>query len=687
MFAAAIPLLIHFLNRTKSRNIPFSSLVFLKELQQQQIRKIKFKQLLLLVLRTCIIILLVLAFARPSLRGSLPGQLASNARSSAVLILDNSSSMMRQQKSGTAFTQAKDKAIQIIGEMQPGDALYLVSATDTTLAANYSADNEFQALQQQIKNIHTDYRLTNLSAAFDKAQQLLASSNNINREVYVLSDFQRTAFGSDSGRAIDADVRVLGLPVNSGPVHNLAVTEIKTITTIFDKDKPIELQAVITNTGSQPSGNILAQLFVNNEKLAQTMVDLEPGVSAPVSFKFTLHRAGFLAGYVLLEDDDVETDNRRYFSLYVPQQVKIGMAVGAARDADIIRLALNPEQHRESNLIVEEITMARLSAVNIAGYDVLTLVNLADVSPEAADHLAEFVRSGGGLVMILGENSNVQAYNRILPRLGLPVIQGIVGNMQDERAVFSLSSDDLTHPIFQGMFETESARFDKPRFRFALHITNLTGCDKIMQYSSGDAFLLEKKYENGTILLMTSGVNPELTDLSRRTIFAPLMTRMFSYAASWKHTRQHNYSVGQVLSEKLAANIVQNTLEMQRPDEIIERLEPVIRPGGAWLEYNDTDIPGVYTLLADNQINMQWAVNCNPLEFDLTPMSEAILKDRYNLRMTALDADIKQMIVQNRYGVELFKYFALAALLLLIVEMLLYRAGDEALDAAERTKR
>ncbi|HPG41348.1 MAG TPA: BatA domain-containing protein [bacterium] len=679
LVAAAIPLLIHFLHRTKFRNIPFSTLVFLKELQQQKIRRIKFKQVLLLILRTLIIILLVLAFARPSLRGSLSGQLAANARSSAVIVVDNSSSMTCRQGKEANFHLAKGKAQQIAAEMQPGDAVYLVSATDTNRTTHYPGYPDFTALQQDIDAIKTDYRLTNLSAALDKAQQLLRSSAAINREIFVLSDFQRTAFSGDSVKKGDPDIRVVGLPMHSEPVHNLAVTGLKIVTTIFEKDKPFELEAIITNTGNEAFGNKLAQLFVNNEKLAQTMVDLEPGSSIPVNFKFILNHTGFLAGYVLLEDDDMETDNRRFFSLYVPQQVKIGMLAGAGYDADIIQLALNPGSDRETRPAVDKITATQLSAANTAQYDVLALVNVAEIPAEAADYMVEYVRNGGGLVIILGENTNIQAFNRILPLLGLPEIQGVMGSLQDERAIISLSSDDLTHPIFLGMFESENARFDKPRFRFAMHIQNRAGCDQIIRYSSGDAFLLEKKFENGTILLMTSGMNPELTDLSQRTIFAPLMTRMFSYAATWKYARQQNYAINQALSEKLAANIVQNDLEMQRPDEIIERIEPVIRPTGAWLEYTATDIPGIYTLLANNQPIMQWAVNSDPLESDLTPVAETFLKDRYTLRMAARDADIHKLILENRYGVELWKYFALAALVLLIVEMILYRAGDESL--------
>ncbi|MBR9976556.1 MAG: BatA domain-containing protein, partial [Bacteroidetes bacterium] len=90
LVAAAIPIILHLLNLRKTRVIEFSTLTFLKELQRSKIRKLKIRQWLLLALRTLIIVFLVLAFTRPALRsgfGFLPG---TTAKSSVVIVLDNS---------------------------------------------------------------------------------------------------------------------------------------------------------------------------------------------------------------------------------------------------------------------------------------------------------------------------------------------------------------------------------------------------------------------------------------------------------------------------------------------------------------------------------------------------------------------------------------------------------------------
>ena len=91
--AAAIPVLLHLFNLRKLRRVEFSTLAFLKELQRTRIRRLKLRQLLLLILRTLIVIVLVLAFSRPTLKGALAGSMGSHAKISAALIIDDSYSM------------------------------------------------------------------------------------------------------------------------------------------------------------------------------------------------------------------------------------------------------------------------------------------------------------------------------------------------------------------------------------------------------------------------------------------------------------------------------------------------------------------------------------------------------------------------------------------------------------------
>src|SRR3954463_3641390 len=100
--AAAIPIALHFFYRSRYRTVPWAAMKFLLASIEQTSRRLKFQELLLLLLRTAILLLLAIALARPSFRGG------GGDAVDAVLVIDTSLSM--QAKAGpdvTAFDRAK----------------------------------------------------------------------------------------------------------------------------------------------------------------------------------------------------------------------------------------------------------------------------------------------------------------------------------------------------------------------------------------------------------------------------------------------------------------------------------------------------------------------------------------------------------------------------------------------------
>ena len=88
LFAALIPLLIHLFNKQKTKKIKFSSLRFLKKLEKHRLKKVKIYQILLILIRTLLIILLILAFARPTFTGVWSVLQEPSANTTALIILD-----------------------------------------------------------------------------------------------------------------------------------------------------------------------------------------------------------------------------------------------------------------------------------------------------------------------------------------------------------------------------------------------------------------------------------------------------------------------------------------------------------------------------------------------------------------------------------------------------------------------
>src|ERR1035437_6021941 len=121
--ASSLPVLFHLFARKKSRRGEFSSLRFLRKLEKTSMRSVKIRQILLLIVRTLLITALVLAFARPALKGYLGSFFgSSHANTSMVLLIDNSASMSRSDDRGALLKQAKDAASEITKVLQIGRA-------------------------------------------------------------------------------------------------------------------------------------------------------------------------------------------------------------------------------------------------------------------------------------------------------------------------------------------------------------------------------------------------------------------------------------------------------------------------------------------------------------------------------------------------------------------------------------
>src|SRR5438094_9753314 len=63
--AAGIPVAIHLFFRSRYRTVPWAAMKFLLTSVEQTSRRLKFQELLLLLLRVCILLMLAIAFARP----------------------------------------------------------------------------------------------------------------------------------------------------------------------------------------------------------------------------------------------------------------------------------------------------------------------------------------------------------------------------------------------------------------------------------------------------------------------------------------------------------------------------------------------------------------------------------------------------------------------------------------------
>ena len=110
---AAIPVIIHLIQREKKNVVQFPSLMFLRRIPYQSVRRRRIRNWPLLLLRLAALALIVMAFTRPFLRTQALTAAASGGARDVVILLDRSYSLSLGDRWARASALARDRVQQL----------------------------------------------------------------------------------------------------------------------------------------------------------------------------------------------------------------------------------------------------------------------------------------------------------------------------------------------------------------------------------------------------------------------------------------------------------------------------------------------------------------------------------------------------------------------------------------------
>lgn len=697
LLAAAIPIVLHLLNLQRLKTVEFSTLKFLKELQKTKIRRLKIRQLLLLILRTLLIICLVLAFARPTMTGVFLSDVGARAKTSALILLDDSFSMTAADESGEFFQSAKEAALAVVGLLHEGDEAWVLplSQIQSGVQAKFPPQRNFAAVRAFIEDMRPSAIYRSLPEALRVASTVLSSSLNLNQEVYVISDFQQGVWNpvrqqGGQERLFPEGTRVFLIPVRSESLHNLGIEEISIANSILEVNKPFTLKARIRNSSDRDVTNSLSSVFLNGNRVAQKGISIPANSTIDVEFSIVPQSPGFLQGVVELEADDAEYDNRRFFSLFLPEQTRV-LLLGSGNDLHYIRLALEA-RGATSALQINESTLDRLAPNMLVNANVVVLANIVSISASQSVLLASFVKNGGGIVVFPGSSVQPAQYNStIAAGLQLPPLRSIerLGNATDLGAPAEFEAVDVRHPLFQGVFEEDlskkglrspSRSIPAPTIRMIANFSPTPTATPIVRLSNGLPFLLEHSLGSGKAILFAVSADLVWSDFPLQGLFVPLVHRAVSYLAQ-EQSKQDEVLAGQEALVSLTGNVGPTMLKIRTPDNVEVPAFRSTFGSTTIIRYTDTTVPGTYFIMDGMRPLKSLVVNIDPAETNTAPieMKEiAQMLERLGIRSSSLYAlsdakEIQRVVLQSRFGVELWQYFLIAALMVAVAEMLVAR--------------
>jgi hypothetical protein len=687
--AASIPLLLHLLNRSRLRTVEFSSLRFLKELQKTRIRRIKINNILLMLLRIGLIVFSVLAFARPALRGSigLPG---SHAATTAVILVDDSFSMALRDERGIRFDQAKQAALEVVRLLEDNDEAYVVSMTDLKRAADLEPSRNPDALRRRIESLKLGYRRADLDASLRVASSLLDRSSNVNKEVYIITDAQRSnvATASDSLKIFEAATRLYIMPVGerASVQANLGLDSIRVLSAVFQRDKPLELRAWVHNYGERDVEQSVVSMFVSGQRLAQQTVKVPAGQTVSIDIAAPPNATGMTSGYLEVSGDEFAPDNRRYFGLRVPDRVRVAV-IGSTDAQRFLGLALGLPG---TAIELERYAPGAIATIDLSRYTTVIVADVPSISAGDAEKLSGFLEHGGGVVIYGGPSLdragfNTQAGVRLGFGLGAPV-----GDAASRATVLRFGSVDREHPIFLGVFDPSSPgnTVESPEVYQAVPAT---GGETIIRLSNGAPFMSEIRHGRGRILYVAVPPTNAWSTLPMKGIFVPLAVRSAMYVGASGEAFVQTV-VGEDVNVPLPARADLPEQVKVTPPSGRDEFVPTRRyPSGASIAYANTGSPGVYRVSANGEDIALFTANMGSGESDLTPMDEAQMR-AFVERTTPTKGNVVMLrprggafggvISESRYGLELWKYMLALALLCAFAEMIVGRGTTATAEAA-----
>lgn len=631
--AAVIPLLIYLFIRKKPQRIIFSSIKFIRESQKKQKQKININNLLLLIIRILIILLLIFALARPSLNLPFLHTRTTHPPTAVAIIIDSSYSMDYLADTRTDLEKAKEIASEINMMLTEND-MTVGFTSDEKWNEIYSVPNYGRLPERFFSNVEVTPLPLKLNSLISSASTVLKESQLKHREIYVITDFRRQELD------VDTSIPVYFIPTSDNEEKvNLSIQNARIEEDFVQRRNQKKIIFDVVNHSSLVQQDIICQLILNEITVAEKAVTLNPfqRKQEEMIFEIDTTEDNWYFGYVQIENDRLQYDNRNYFSFHFNLNPKVGVLTKLNRLPLVLESVL--EIYVNDPADIEYIQSPVDTHEKLMNYDFIVLYQF-DYSQRLEFILDQLKNREKRVIYISDQNLSMEWKNHFESKFSLQFAEFI---SSDKERTVNISYLNPYHPI------TDLLDFDNIR---SYNLTDTwevrsLGFDGNILFQAGSALIAVEK-GNAQLWLFDpdSLKNYFLVDYS----FPLFAYRSFLYSAD---ILVPNYSVGDIVRGNY--------------DRVIDPENREISIVGNRINLEN---PGIYRLLSAEAIRYL-PVNILYHYSDYTRFDTE--KDK---NVTFLDENWQDGILTSHTGREVWKYLFLLVLLLFILEMIIIKKSE-----------
>ena len=520
--ALAIPVLIHLTQREKKMVQQFPSLMFVRRIPYQTVRRRKIRDLALLCVRLAALLLIIGAFARPFLwRPNAATAIGPGARE-VVVLLDQSYSMAY----GDRWDRAKAAARNAINGLAASDRASVVlfsSGADIALRSTAEKDRLIASFDTTTPTAAA----TRFGPALKVAGSILAESPLPRKEAILISDFQRSGWRGEEGSRLPAGSTLTPVSIG-GPADkaNATVTTVSLARSTFSDQERVTVTASVANRTIAPIAGDSLTLEVGGRAVQSLPLNVPPEGSASIAFApFTVPSRNMRLT-VRAGADALATDNA--FNLVISPSTPVRIIVvdtGTKAGAGLflaraLQIGDAPKFEITNRLpsAVSDDDLRRASVV---------LLNDVDVNAGLGRRLARFVQDGGGLFLAAGPRATWPQEADILPA---SLAQPIDKSRGESARVGAL---EYGHPVFEVFRAPRSGDFSSARFYAYRSVTAAPNTQVLARFDAGTPALVERKVGSGHVMLWASTLDLSWSDLPLKPVFLPFVHRSMVHLANY----------------------------------------------------------------------------------------------------------------------------------------------------------
>lgn len=677
--AIVIPIVVHLRRRPRSRVVPFPSLMFLDKVPIKAEQKRRIHNWFLLSLRALALALLAFAFARPFFTDASSLAATGAGPTERVVLLDRSWSMA----AGDRWDRGVEAAREAVAGLGPLDRVSLI-VFDQGAETVVRGAPDAQLVRAALDTLTPLSGATSMGPGLKLAETILQDSELTAGEVVIVSDFQANAWTGDEGVAFPGGTAVRTVELGGEAVDNRAVTQVALNRERVDNRDRISPAARIVRTGGETEAEVEVRLELDGRLVQTRQVTLPAEGATGVAFDpVTVARRHTLLS-VSMAQDALPQDDVWNLVLSPGRATNVELLSRGSRGSSGALYLQNALEISEDQAF-EVATPPELSGSDVLGERHVVVLNDRPFPGGAsADRLAEWVRGGGGLVLIAGERGG---WTGDAPDLFPGALGGVVD--RDGGRGERLVGLDYDHPVFEVFRGARQGDFASARFYRArsFQVEDDDSVRVLARFDDGSVALAERTVGEGRVLVWSSTLDAFWTDLALKPVFLPFVHQLVRYA-SGRNPAVEAFTTGQVLDVADAA-----AMESAGLGEVAEALSAsqervALLPDGETVDLDrgrsflSLDRPGFYQIRPPGQDDVRpvaIAVNVDRREADLTPLDgrEVVAGVGGAVDGTPVGAGaqgpetdrLRQEDLERRQS--LWRYLLVGALALLLLETLL----------------